>query len=576
MRSFTWMAMWTMLLGGILLLARPSASGSPPTAMPYGSPVAYGFPAGPNEPGAQTGPWNASANMPYGNAMPVASDSFIDNLTYANYMNMLPEGVQQALFRSAPIGPPAQAADARPRASAPGGGVKGGALDPNVKLASFSAPACPPSDIVEMPVLQGLPVEHVPPAPPAKPNYKFNGPLSMSTGTPGGLHADDVLYHNWLLNLLFKLNCAPRSGAEISYLDRCRVHQLAYQELPGRHPAGHGNNDPSMIGAPDEPGTTILFGAGTTQNTNYGIFPGGRLTAGYWIDDCHVGLEASAPFRLARQSVAFNASSRRRDGADRVDSFLRDATIQLHQSGGRDKPVCGGAANQVHITQVAQLWGSEANILIDSHGDEPFMPVRYVSLVGFRYLDLNEKLSISDTFFDPATNGAIVVGDGFGTRNQFYGGQFGFRTGMNLGRWNIDGTMKIALGVNQQTLSINGATTVYNGAFGFGSGTTAGGVFAEPSNIGKFRRDVFAIIPEGQLKLGYDLTQSIRTFVGYNFLYMNNVIRPGGQLDRNINPTQNPFFVPGNNVTGPLAPLPIFHSSDFWAQGLNIGLECRF
>jgi hypothetical protein len=53
--------------------------------------------------------------------------------------------------------------------------------------------------------------------------------------------------------------------------------------------------------------------------------------------------------------------------------------------------------------------------------------------------------------------------------------------------------------------------------------------------------------------------------------------QPGAQIDRGINPTQNPSF---NGVTsqliGPARPAPSFNVSDFWAQGLNLGVVIRF
>ena len=52
----------------------------------------------------------------------------------------------------------------------------------------------------------------------------------------------------------------------------------------------------------------------------------------------------------------------------------------------------------------------------------------------------------------------------------------------------------------------------------------------------------------------YDVTQHVRGVVGYDFLYMSNVLRPGAQIDRNINPTQN-FVLGGTGglLVGPPA-----------------------
>ena len=72
------------------------------------------------------------------------------------------------------------------------------------------------------------------------------------------------------------------------------------------------------------------------------------------------------------------------------------------------------------------------------------------------------------------------------------------------------------------------------------------------------------------------LTRRVRATVGYTFFYMSEVVRPGDQIDRVVNPTQLPTagaFVAGTTPTRPSFP---FQSSDFWAQGLNFGLEIRY
>jgi hypothetical protein len=199
-----------------------------------------------------------------------------------------------------------------------------------------------------------------------------------------------------------------------------------------------------------------------------------------------------------------------------------------------------------------------------------------VGLAGFRYLDLNESLTLADIFFDQGGGGTVNVVDSFSTRNQYYGGQIGAKVGVTSGRWSLDTTAKIAFGANHQVLNTAGGTGVIGGAFGFPNGVTPAGVFAEPSNIGQFSHNVFAVVPEVQAKLGLAISPRIQSFVGYNFLYVNNALRPGNQIDSNVNPTQNAFFVPPGTVVGQPAPLPNLHSSGFWAQGINFGVELKF
>ena len=202
--------------------------------------------------------------------------------------------------------------------------------------------------------------------------------------------------------------------------------------------------------------------------------------------------------------------------------------------------------------------------------------MRCALVFGFRYLDLNENLTLNYAALDTATNGALTTTDGFGARNQFFGGQFGVRYEVALDRWNFDTSAMLAMGLMRETIRIAGATTVTNGAFGFADGTTAGGIFAEPSNIGAAQRDVFAAVPELHFKVGYTLTPAIQPYFAYNVLFLSDVARPGNQIDRNINPTQNAFFVPPGTLVGAGLPLATIHGTGLCVQGMQIGLEFRY
>ena len=84
------------------------------------------------------------------------------------------------------------------------------------------------------------------------------------------------------------------------------------------------------------------------------------------------------------------------------------------------------------------------------------------------------------------------------------------------------------------------------------------------------------MVPEVTVKLGFAVTQNIQSFVGYNFLYLNNSLRPGNQMDSNINPTQHAFLNPPGTLIGPAAPVPSFLRSSFVAQGVNFGVELKY
>jgi len=70
-------------------------------------------------------------------------------------------------------------------------------------------------------------------------------------------------------------------------------------------------------------------------------------------------------------------------------------------------------------------------------------------------------------------------------------------------------------------------------------------------------------------------------FVGYDFLYISDVARPGNQIDGGVNlfrtslvqQANPPIAAPAND---PSRPAFSAAQSNFWAQGLNLGAEVRF
>src|SRR5262249_41491698 len=149
----------------------------------------------------------------------------------------------------------------------------------------------------------------------------------------------------------------------------------------------------------------------------------------------------------------------------------------------------------------------------------------------------------------------------------------GAETELRRGRWFVNLRGKVALGDNHETVNIVGGQTVT--APGGAVSQFRGGLLALPSNMGHFTRDHFAVVPEAGCTVGIQLTDGLRAYVGYTFLYWNNVLRPGDQIDRVLDVNQIPNFMPGPPTTQ-VRPLVPFRQTEFWAQGLNFGLEWRY
>ena len=227
---------------------------------------------------------------------------------------------------------------------------------------------------------------------------------------------------------------------------------------------------------------------------------------------------------------------------------------------------------------MSQLYGAELN-LRSNLWRSALAARRHqrLPLCEFESLDIRENLVTDPNLLSPG--GPILVHDSFETSNNFYGGQFGPDMGFKRARWSLDLLGKIAIGDMSESVRIDGST-----AFP-GQGTAVpGGFLALPSNIGTFDRNRLAFIPEGGLKVGFQATQHCRLFVGYTFMYLSDVVRPGDQIDTRVDLRQVPitsFVTGGPALPGMLMPPAVLPSvtmkrSDFWAQGVNFVVEFKF
>jgi hypothetical protein len=329
------------------------------------------------------------------------------------------------------------------------------------------------------------------------------------------------------------------------------------------------SSNPADFGFLGSPTTQVLFG-GTLDRNPYN---GARLTAGYYLDDCgHTAIEVSG-FILGQETARFMASSAQYPVIARP-FFNLNQGIEFSQLIASP----GVSTGNVQISAPSRFWGAEANLRCNVCCGCDW---KVDALGGFRYLNLEESISIQENIQGlagapaPFTNALVTVNDHFATRNQFYGGQLGLDAEFHRGPWSLDLRGKLALGETHQHLTIDGSERLVAAD---GTVTVSrGGLLALPSNIGQFNRDRFSVVPEIGVSLGYQLTEHLRVSVGYNFLYWTNVLRPGQQIDRVIDVTQIPnFAAPGTAPTGQNRPAVPFKESDFWAQGLTVGLEFRY
>jgi hypothetical protein len=64
----------------------------------------------------------------------------------------------------------------------------------------------------------------------------------------------------------------------------------------------------------------------------------------------------------------------------------------------------------------------------------------------------------------------------------------------------------------------------------------------------------------------------LRLTAGYNLTYISSVVRPGGQVNTNVNTTQ----IAGLPLVGPADPTVTMNTTSVWLQGFTTGLDFRF
>jgi hypothetical protein len=383
------------------------------------------------------------------------------------------------------------------------------------------------------------------------------------------------------------------------------------------------------------------------DNINVGEHLGGRFEAGVWLlPDQLCGIEGGAFYLTPRSALLANTA------ADANSQFLyttpfviRDFTITPSQAapGGTPAPPTRTQTGtepiffvrQLNSTVQAQLtnslWGAEIN---GRSTWSYFGPVSLGYLAGIRYANFNEDLQVLGNFqlFRPLSVGdalapggrltdplglalpdqiTIRTADTIKASNHFYGGQLGMDLDGECGRLWFNLRTKVAMGVNHQIVDVSGATatttsgTTSNGVVLSPPGTTLmpGGLLSTPVDQVRLTRDRISFLPELNAKVGYQFCHWLRGYVGYDVLYLSDVIRPGDVLtNAPVSSTAQNSSAPssvgqatagvttptGASTTGAATqvgsttnlavtqPVIRYHDSNLWTQGFNFGIMIAY
>jgi hypothetical protein len=342
--------------------------------------------------------------------------------------------------------------------------------------------------------------------------------------------------------------------------------------------ATQGNPVPLVLTAP-APGTPLQAVNALPQGWathaldsdwfNNGMRPGLRINTGIWLDELrHWGGEGTFFFlQDARQASVWASPGLPILARPVIDPVSGAAAIRPFAF---PESVAGALAISSTLTILGAEANTRSNFLCSDRGRADFF-------AGYRFLGLNEGLSLYEVRQQLASGMVTSALDSFSTHNQFHGGQIGWFGEYRAGRFYADVAAKVAFGVSFQRVRLDGAQVLEAPANSPASVLVPGGALVSAQYAGTYLRNDFAVVPEVSVSLGYQLTRSLRTFVGYNFLYLSAVARPSSVLELALSPAGT-----GDTAHGPLLgePLPrsrfLDTANNFWVQGVSLGLEWRY
>lgn len=232
----------------------------------------------------------------------------------------------------------------------------------------------------------------------------------------------------------------------------------------------------------------------------------------------------------------------------------------------------GVVNGSVAATGTSHLWGAEGNAVLNLLGNQwGGGRLQGSLLAGFRYFDLRDRIVVRNTQSLAGDPSVSAYGeDIFETHNQFYGVQLGQRLLIGGERWSLEGLGKLAVGETRLASDYQGSPLVGTPVQ---PNLVPGPIQILPSNAGSHSVYRLSLLPEVGLRARCALTEHLALSLGYSVLYLNRILCPGDLMDTHVNVTQLPGRGP---VTGALVPALQNGHTDYFAQGLSVGLEMRF
>lgn len=328
-------------------------------------------------------------------------------------------------------------------------------------------------------------------------------------------------------------------------------------------------------GATDAPNTTVLFPTDRLFDTSRS---GARIMVGMWLDPCHQHAIEGEYFGLGQTTTRYSNEANGRTGSLVI---MRPFVQVGGLNGAGNAPAeTGNSAEIVSFPNVAsgsidvvatnrfQGAGLWVNRLM-SCGADCDRQYQFGFNYGWRYLRLDDDISITESVTNLQNDANNTGTDSFQTKNVFNGFVFGPNFATRWNCWSLQGNMRVAIGSTRSTARVSGTLnsdgTVFN---------DRGILLVQTSNFGDYSRSDFAVVPEMNLLLGYQLNPCWRAVLGTSLVYWPKVYRAGSIINTDVN--TDFLDNTAQNINGLRRPDFRWISDDFWAYGVSVGLEARW
>ncbi len=342
------------------------------------------------------------------------------------------------------------------------------------------------------------------------------------------------------------------------------------------------------LGELDGPGTQTLS---DESNASYGFASGFKASVGGWLGrGSDYGVEVGG-FYVPSESTSQTLQSGQGNNSffsvpffDQARGFEYAVVIGSALNG---QPASGGT---VSVGSSLDFWGAGARVRARGYDCDD---VELGFSAGLRYLRLAESFQIDYAtdptvapFFGDATLGSYLFAGGMlpgagsrvwaqdsvSARNDFYGLDLGLDAKVKvIPDLTLTISPRLAIGANRERLDTSGWGRAVDPAGN--SYATPYGLFARPGAVGSRSETRFAVVPEIDLQFAYKITDCLELRLGYDFLFLSNMVYAGNQLSRSIDAPIDGVGAFSAQPTGVSRP---FDTDTYWAQSFRAGIHVTF